>query len=59
MPAPQSQAIHTRSPSTPAVQLAAAAVLLHEGVEGGEYVRHHGCGVMAAMAIVPLGCPFG
>ena len=39
MPAPQSHAIQTRSPSTP-VQLAAAAVLLQEGVEGGE--ENHG-----------------
>jgi len=41
MPAPQSHAIQTRSPSTP-VQLAAAAVLLQEGVKGGEQLGHRG-----------------
>ena len=39
MPAPQSHVIHT-SPLDATVQLAAAAVLLHEGVEGGEQLGH-------------------
>ena len=32
--------VQTRSPINPAVQLAAAAVLLHEGVEGSDQLGH-------------------
>src|SRR5262245_11160924 len=40
MLAPQSHAIQTRPPAYTAVQLAAAAALLQEGVEGGEELGH-------------------